>query len=701
MKTLLSQFCEQFEAQLRPLLFPLDGFLDDLSRLPEKTPVRGVLPGLLDVRHELTTLADKVARQQAYVIIFGPLKSGKSTLMNAISADYVSEVTSLPAYPCMVYVSHGEAREIVITRYDGTTESFSELASMRMLMADAHAELSEKIREVEKSGADFEPSLHMPRAIRRVDVKMPAEQLAESGAVLVDTPGLYSRMKFGYDLMTREFRDEAASAIFVVKTDNLFLEQVFEEFNELLRLFSRIFLVVNLDTTKQDLQPDGGLGPSLERQDPQRIIEAFEKLSMNAELKAAWEEGRLSIYPVDLLQAAARRLKSGEAANGESLTEDFGTFMTDLTDYLNSTEYLVAFLGDSLRQGRSLVGEVVRLGESDVVRGLSRQVDELESAHGRATALHEAAQRLRRFEWDGAFRKLHEDIASITTSRIEALRADTLAKVDAVVDGWFGGDDGFTDLVEDLGGVLMGCRDEVVQTAHGVVKTVVGGETAGASLPDEVARDVETLDLSLGRIGRQSLDAIRLKTSGKPDALAIPPGVVPVRKGLLDWLLFRSRARVRQNLLGPDRAPDRTVPASLKRNRLGDAARAAIDAELAERLDGFFRDYLERVSSKIYKAYVQAVAAKIAAQVESAREDAERRVRDAENRLAELGRTRDDLQRLMDAVGSVGRSIEELSQRYGATDPSLLRAPVDEDGAGGDEVIEVEVADGGEESSAA
>jgi ribosome biogenesis GTPase A len=38
------------------------------------------------------------------VLIFGPLKSGKSTLMNAIAAAYVSEVSSLPAYPCLVCV---------------------------------------------------------------------------------------------------------------------------------------------------------------------------------------------------------------------------------------------------------------------------------------------------------------------------------------------------------------------------------------------------------------------------------------------------------------------------------------------------------------------------------------------------------------------------------------------------------------------
>ena len=70
-------------------------------------------------------------------------------------------------------------------------------------------------------------------------------------------------MRFGYDRMTRDFRNAAACAIFVVKSDTLFLEQVFTEFNQLLELFSRIFLVINMDTTKRDVGPDGKLLPSL------------------------------------------------------------------------------------------------------------------------------------------------------------------------------------------------------------------------------------------------------------------------------------------------------------------------------------------------------------------------------------------------------------------------------------------------------
>jgi hypothetical protein len=58
--------------------------------------------------------------------------------------------------------------------------------------------------------------------------------------------------------------------VFVVKTDNLFLEQVFAEFNQLLGLFSRIFIVVNVDCGKARPAPDGSLQPSAESQSPER-----------------------------------------------------------------------------------------------------------------------------------------------------------------------------------------------------------------------------------------------------------------------------------------------------------------------------------------------------------------------------------------------------------------------------------------------
>nr|MBO2514943.1 hypothetical protein [Gammaproteobacteria bacterium] len=223
MRTVLSEFCESFDAGVRPILEPVQHAAEALAAAPEDVPAKRALPTLRDLRHQLQQLIDKVAAQQAYVLIFGPIKSGKSTFMNALSAAYVSEVTCLPAYPCMVYVSHSDEPVFKVTRYDGRESTFTNREALREAVAEGHYQLMRRLREAELAGETFDPAVHMPDAIRKIDIKLDIPDLAQSGAVLVDTPGLYTRMKFGYDRMTRDFRNAAACAIFVVKTDNLFL----------------------------------------------------------------------------------------------------------------------------------------------------------------------------------------------------------------------------------------------------------------------------------------------------------------------------------------------------------------------------------------------------------------------------------------------------------------------------------------------
>ena len=420
MRTLLSKYCEELERALRPVISPLGETANALATAQTEIPGRELHGEVVDLQHQVEALARKVAEQQAYVLIFGPLKSGKSTLMNAICSQYVSEVSALPAYPCMVYVSHSEKRSYTVTRYGGDKEVFRKEDELHALIDKAHAALAQRLREVEAEGDDFEPQTHFPQAIRRIDVNIPTGNLGESGAVLVDTPGLYSRMKFGYDRMTREFRNAAACAIFVVRSDNLFLEQVFEEFNQLLELFSRVFLVVNLDTSKRDLQRDGRLVPSLEQRDPKRIIQAFETLAMSGPLKDAAEAGRLQIFPVGLLDAASKRLaatsgislaaeldtsapkkghpeknrspekgtakqsgatpsETAETREEPSTPDDgFETFESTLNDYLNSPEYMVAFLRDSLRRANTLLEESCELTSHPSVHTLRSKIETLQ-----------------------------------------------------------------------------------------------------------------------------------------------------------------------------------------------------------------------------------------------------------------------------------------------------------------------------------
>lgn len=676
MKTLLSHFCAEFQEKVRPVLAPLEQLATKLDALPTGSEMRALSPRVRSLAHQLDILSDKISEQQAYVLIFGPLKSGKSTLMNAIAGAYVSEVTTLPAYPCMVYVGHAAKPEYTVTAYDGRTQSFPDAQALRDLLVRAHAELASRIRSVEARGEDFDPAVHLPGAARRIDVRTPAPALGDSGALLVDTPGLYSRMRFGYDQMTREFRNAAASAIFVVKTDNLFLEQVFDEFSDLLRLFSRIFLVVNLDGTKQDLEPDGTLRTSLEGSDPQQIIEAFERLAMSSELEAARSEGRLGIYPMDLLRAASRRLRRVEASPGadEPSADVFDRFIADLTEYLNGTNYLVSFVGDSLRQSRSLLDDLDALGKESPLGTLDTRIAALEAARDRGAGMCAAVQRLEDYGWEETFGRLRDEVMRLSRERSVPLRSQTVEQVESVLASWFETDASFASLVRDeFRPALVSCRDGVLELVREVSRAVIGSDVGGAMVRREVSEDVGRLGLSLAEICRAALDEAVSPGTGKPPALEISARVVPVKKTLVDWLLFRSRARVRQSLLGPDDAPTHAIPQRVKQKRLG-PARVALAEALRARLELFFVETIARVGGETFGAHVAAVCSEIRARLGAARAEHGERLLANEARLAELVAVRESWRTLESTAAVAGDVVAKLRSDLAAPVPAVEEA---------------------------
>jgi len=686
MRTLLSQFCEAFDGTVRPILAPLGRATGTLAERAQRGYAREVLPPLQDIAHQLQALVDKVAAQQAYVLIFGPLKSGKSTLMNAMSAAYVSEVTSLPAYPCMVYVSDSDQREFIVTRFDGAKESFHDPAALRVLVARAHGELADRIRRVEGGGEDFEPGLHFPEAIRRIDVRVPAGELAQSGSVLVDTPGLYSRMKFGYDQMTREFRNSAACAIFVVKTDNLFLEQVFQEFHSLLELFSRIFLLVNLDSTKKDLRPDGALVPSLESADPIRVVEAFENLAMSAPLKAAADEGRLRIYPVDLLRAASRRLGGkGVSANETRGIEsegqaDFDGFLSDLTDYLNSADYLVAFLGDSLRCGKTLLAETEAACHHRAVKEMNAEVEQLEAAQTRGRARLQALERLGSFGWEETLGDLQRELVEVGQGQSGALAEDNARELKAAVDGWFHGDDSLQELIDKgLLPLFEGCQRGLALRVHEALSAhVARGETA-VKLPRAVADDLVAAGLSIGEFSRRGLDQVDPLAGVQLGAPGLKLHDLPVKRTFWDWVLFRTRARVRRRLFGAPERPTLRLSRDVKETRLGGPARQHMLMELSAFQRRHVPALLDRLAMCIYEDYAAAFAGDLRERIGATSTELELELKRTQERLKEFRRVLNRLSDLELAVIATRRAVIALEQHYRGTDPELLSAPSDEE----------------------
>lgn len=678
MRTLLSQFCDSFDEIVRPILSPLHESAEALLHANPDLPGKAVRGDILDLRHQFEALVQKVSEQQAYVLLFGPLKSGKSTLMNGIARSYVSEVSSLPAYPCMVFVSHGETRTFDVTRYSGQSERFTDPTALHLFINRAHAELADRIRAAEEGGEAFDPAVHYPEAIRRVDVRLPAGELADSGAVLVDTPGLYARMRFGYSQMTREFRDAASCAIFVVKSDNLFLEQVFEEFEELLDLFNRIFLVVNLDSAKRDLAPDGRLIPSLEQEDPLRIIDAFENLAMSAPLKRAADEGRLRIYPIDLLRAASARLAGDDEPEAIQGQIDFEAFQRDLTEYLNSTEYLVAFLGDSLRRAQCLLDEAGLMTEHPEVGELqtaTKLLEEKRQVNGRH---RQAIQRLDAHDWTVVFGELGERLAPTIRDQARLASTDTERNLDAVLARWFATPASIQSLVEDdLVPALDEYQSQLAVHVRRTLEEEVQTGTAGVLLTTDTAGDLYAAGIDINSIGREVLGRLADTVTKRPVAMPLTTGQIPVKRGFFDWIFFRPMEKVRQNMFGNASCPALRIPVDIKQRRLGPDARAALVRQIDVFKSRFFYETVQHLQSQIIGAYRQSAIEALHDTLAQRDGEFEAQGNELVRQLLELRRVLGHLASVKDKAARAMAQIEELSYEYGATEPDLLIVPMD------------------------
>lgn len=718
-KTEISDFCQEFANLLAPFESSLQSSLKNIQGKPDSNALQRPLAGLADVHHRMDTLLNKVKEQQAYVIIFGPLKSGKSTLMNAISATYVSEVTSLPAYPCLVNVKYGDEYKFIASRYNGDKIPYADNRSLQMLVQNSHRVLAERLREVEEAGEEFDPGVHYPDAVRRIDIEVPARNLKDSLTVLVDTPGLYTRMRFGYDLMTREFRNSAACAVFVVKTDNLFLEQVFEEFNDLLDLFSRIFLVVNIDTNKRDLGPDGSLKPSLESESPEEIIKAFESLVMSAPLRKAAEEGRLRIYPIDLLNSAAASLKPNdepteapledESENAEAVevseaggsdaathedegagseeveelsaeeralrslssknhpVESFSVFLNDLTEYLNSNDYLNEFMGDSLHQGKTLAAEIQSCCSSAAIEGFRERQSQLRRELSEVGERLAAVEKLDSLDWAAAFKGVKKESHQGAEAFGKKIEEEVLKQAQQRLDEWFESDETIADLQRDWNTLFEKCRKKVESDSSTRARTLVSDSFGGVELSHELRRSMDRLELILEPAISAARNALEGAKAKVPDcSLQIPLESIKVKKGFWDWMLCRRQASIRRRLFGEEGSLDKPVSAAMKKKRLDEDGKEDLRQMLMTHLSGLFPREASRVSEGLLSLYIGQLSQELRQKLQAGSAEYTDKKQALEKRLADNRQIQEQLDRLSKESGAVIDSIYSLKEKFRA-----------------------------------
>lgn len=685
MKTEISKFCKDFENILGPVNASIQTTVAACSSSAIKPALKNSLAGLNDITHRLKTLTDKIKGQQAYMLIFGPLKSGKSTLMNAMSASYVSEVTSLPAYPCLVYVKHSEQKTYSLTRYNGKTAEFSSNDALQERVGQCHVSLSDRLCQSEAEGREFEPGLDYAEAIRRIDIQIPIKNMSNSSTVLVDTPGLYSRMKFGYDLMTREFRNSAACAVFVVKTDNLYLEQVFEEFTELLKIFSRIFLVVNIDASKRDLSVDGTLKPSLESQDPEQIVRAFETLSMSASLRDAYESKRLRIFSIDLLNAASNLLSTGGEDTSDPSLSSFNAFTEELTSYLNSNEYLQEFMGDSLKQGQLFCDEIRGFLSPSHMGEFEKLANKLEADLGLLKTKRLAAGEMLNADKDGVFLSVQRRRPEIIDGMAEHFQEELLETLLEELQQWLASHESLHDLGANrwsptLNKFSLKIAKETFRKARKVLETPM----AGADFSEEAVKLLATLEFMPSEIGKVVLSDIEGQLDVPQCSITIEDHKVPIKKSFWDWIFLRSPASIRRRTFGTPDSLDLPIPPNVKSKRIGEVGKESLIDVFEQYVANHFPQIPAICAKQIITQYIENFSKKLIQRLENTRAEIEAQLNTLQGQIDEIESVKASLGKLEDSVGLFENSVDELFEQHLKVEP--------------EEEVEIELVNGSDSS---
>src|SRR5690606_37574539 len=127
-----------------------------------------------------------------------------------------------------------------------------------------------------------------------------------------------------------------------------------------------------------------------------------------------------------------------QAESGETKVDaDFDLLLEDLTDYLNSNEYLKAFLQDSLRRSRTLLGELKVAAGDESVHALGREVEALEKSCDDARKTVETLDRLRQIQWRDHVQGLVPWLLERVGRLAAHVKADSQEPIGQAIDDWF------------------------------------------------------------------------------------------------------------------------------------------------------------------------------------------------------------------------------------------------------------------------
>jgi hypothetical protein len=354
----------------------------------------------------------------------------------------------------------------------------------------------------------------------------------------------------------------------------------------------------------------------------------------------------------------------------------FTAFQKDLADYLASSDYLSAFLRDSLQRGQGLLAETITAASSDDCERLQQRIDALDGERARVDAERTRLQKVQQHDWSRAFTRGQREIEAEVDRCARDSGAKLLRTLGASIDTWFLSSHSLDWLVQGQWSPLVrDYREDVLAAGRRAFEQQLGQADAGIDAPDEVWDLLQRADIDLRHLKTQALAGLGAVLWPTEDSVPVDVAAIPIKKGMLDLVAFRSLDKVRERVFGAADKPDAKIPAKDKAARLGEPGRLHLHqcvtlfrGEVAPQTTGVLRQFFgARWRAAIGESLQQELAA-YGPRLQQRRTelDTERR------RLAALA---EPLHRLGERARAARQVLADVGQRFDLEISAVLTPP--------------------------
>jgi hypothetical protein len=292
----------------------------------------------------------------------------------------------------------------------------------------------------------------------------------------------------------------------------------------------------------------------------------------------------------------------------EHLTED-------LAEYLNSSDYLHDFMHDSLSFGDTLAANATSLINNDASQALrvgNQKIHErAQQVRSKLTYLKD----LEEIDWDAAFDAVHTEKDRILHELSQKYAARLGTTLQQALDEWMETDESLQALLETH------LNDKIKsETADDLAATVkrlhvlLDNQHGGARFSLKHVKAFEHTELDLANLLPGMLRDLGAGIQPESGLIAVDSEQLPIKRNFLDIILFRSEAKLREQLFGEDLTNEISV--RKKQQRLVGAAHEELAAMIArfpsEALPSIQKAYIDTVFQQYVTEFREAVRQQIA-----------------------------------------------------------------------------------------